>query len=101
MVLINPTDFEDTVQELTSFLDRCDSNPQYWQEISDHAIQRIQDEYTWQLHVRELLSIAKVYSFWNYVYRDSREALLNYLEALFFLIYKPRAEAILEQHMRW
>jgi len=98
--LINPTDFEDTSQELISFLDRCDTNPQYWQEISDHAIQRIQDEYAWQLHVRELLSIAKVYSFWNYVYRDSREALLNYLEALFFLIYKPRAEAILEQHMQ-
>ncbi|UBF24821.1 sucrose synthase [Kovacikia minuta CCNUW1] len=98
--LINPTDYEGTGQKLLSFLDQCDANPEYWQEISNHAIQRVHDEYTWQLHSRQLLSVAKIYSFWNYVHRDTRESLLNYLEALYFLIYKPRVEAILEQHMR-
>ena len=97
--LINPTDFAGTGQKLISFLDQCDANPQYWQEISDHSIQRVHDEYTWQLHSKQLLSLAKIYSFWNYVYRDTRESLLNYLEALFFLIYKPRVETILKQHM--
>ncbi|MGA7936479.1 MAG: sucrose synthase, partial [Kovacikia sp.] len=98
--LINPTNLEETAQKLNNFLDQCDTNPQDWQKISDHAIQRVHDEYTWQLHSKQLLSLAKIYSFWNYVHHDTREALHNYLEALFFLIYKPRVEAILAQHMK-
>ncbi len=98
--LINPTDIEGSTQKLLNFIDQCNQNPAYWQEISDGMIQRIQDEYNWKLHTRQLLLLSKLYSFWNYVYQDNREALLHYLDALFHLIYKPRAELILEQHYR-
>jgi len=98
--LINPTDLEETAEKILKFIDNCENNPQYWREISEKAIQRVQNEYNWQLHSKKFLSIAKISSFWNYIYRNSRGGLSRYLEALFFLIYKPRTDTILEQHMK-
>ncbi len=97
--LINPTDWPGTVAKIVRFVERCHTHPDYWQEISDHAVQRVQDKYNWQHHTQQLLQLAKIYSFWNYRCHDRREALLRYLEALFYLIYQPRAANLLEQHL--
>ncbi len=97
---INPTDFEGTSEKIVNFINQCDANNEYWQEISRSAIERVRTQYNWQLHTKQLLSLAKIYSFWNYIYRDNRDALIRYLEALFFLIYKPRTEKILADHMQ-
>ncbi len=91
---INPIDLEGTARKILDFINQCDTHPQYWQEISERAIKRIREQYNWRSHTNQLLSLAKVYSFWNYVYRNNREALLRYIEALYYLIYKPRAEQI-------
>jgi sucrose synthase len=95
---INPTDFDGTTQKIIDFIHQCEINPQSWLDISERAIQHVQTQYNWQLHVKQVLLLAKIYGFWNYVSRDSREALRCYLNALFHLLYKPRAEQILEQH---
>jgi sucrose synthase len=44
-----------------------------------------------------LLSLARIYGFWNYTSQENREDMLRYLEALFYLIYKPRAQQLLEE----
>jgi sucrose synthase len=97
---INPTHLEETAQKILDFLDLCDANPQYWQEISERAIKQIREKYNWQLHTKQLLLCARIQGFWRYVYQQNREAMLRYLETLFHLIYKPRAEKLLEQHMQ-
>jgi sucrose synthase len=97
--LINPTDFEQTARKISHFLDRCEADANYWHEVSDRGIQRIHDEYNWQLHTKQLLLSAKLYSFWKYLYRNNRESLLRYSELIFHLIFKPRAATILEEHM--
>lgn len=96
---INPTNWEATAQKITEFLIECDVNPDYWQKISLAAIARVRSQYNWYLHSKQLLLCARIQSFWNYVYQENRDAMLRYLEALFYLIYKPRAAIILEQHM--
>ncbi|HTL88267.1 MAG TPA: sucrose synthase [Leptolyngbya sp.] len=98
--LINPTDLAGSARKILEFLDRADADPTYWQSISVRGIQRIQEDYNWQHHTRQLLLLTKLYSFWNYVNRESHESLLHYLDAIFHLLYKPRAEAILEQHQQ-
>jgi sucrose synthase len=97
---INPTDLDGTAEKIRDFLDRCDTEPQFWNEISDRAIQRIHEQYNWQMHAQQLLRLTKIYSFWNYTDGHRREALHRYLEALFYLLYKPRADGILAEHMK-
>lgn len=97
---INPMNLEETAQKLLNFVEQCDRDPSYWQLFSQRAIERVHTAYNWQLHVQQLLCCSKIESFWSYVYRDPREALLRYLEALYYLIFKPRAEALLREHQQ-
>lgn len=96
---INPTDLEKTAEQILNFIEQCEANPEYWHKISERVIERIRNKYNWNLHSNQLLLIAKIYRFWNFVARENREALLRYIETLFHLVYKPRAEKILEEHM--
>ncbi|MBD2778557.1 sucrose synthase [Iningainema tapete] len=98
--LVNPTDLEGTAEKILHFINQCDTDPQYWHEISERSLKRIHEHYNWQIHTKQLLLLAKIYTFWNYVYSNNRQALLRYIEAVFYLLYKPRAEKILEQHMQ-
>lgn len=96
--LFNPTNLEETADKILEFVSKCDHNPQYWQEISGRGIERVYSTYTWKIHTNKLLSLARIYGFWNFTSQENREDLLRYLESLFYLLYKPRAQNLLEKH---
>jgi sucrose synthase len=89
--LINPTNLDETAARILYFLEQCDAQPKYWELISERAIHRVQDRYSWDLHTTKLLALANLYWFWNQLAPHNREALLRYLEMMFHFIYKPRA----------
>ncbi|MGA1264369.1 MAG: sucrose synthase [Prochlorothrix sp.] len=95
---INPTHLEETAKTILDFVEKCDQFPDYWQEISQQAIDRVYSTYTWKIHSARLVSLAKIYGFWNYTSKENREDLMRYIEMLFYLLYKPRAQRLLEQH---
>jgi sucrose synthase len=95
---INPTNLAETAEKICDFVTKCQHNPNYWNEISTSGIERVYSSYTWKIHTTKLLSLAKIYGFWNFTSQENREDLLRYIEALFYLIYKPKAQALLEQH---
>ncbi|MEG4810791.1 sucrose synthase [Microcoleus sp. F8-D3] len=95
---INPTNHQETAQKILDFLSKCEQNSNYWYEISTRGIDRVYSTYTWKIHTTKLLTLARTYGFWNYSSKENREDLLRYIEALFYLIYKPRAKALLAEH---
>ncbi|MEH2287111.1 sucrose synthase [Nostoc sp.] len=95
---INPTDLEGTATKILDFLEYCDTHTEYWHEVSEWMSQRIHHKYNWHLHSNQLLLLAKMFSFWNFVAPENNEARDRYMETLFHLIYKPRADKILEKH---
>ena len=95
---INPTNHPETAQKLLYFLAKCEDNPNYWYEISARGIDRVYSTYTWKIHTTKLLTLARTYGLWNYSSKENREDMLRYIEALFYLIYKPRAKALLAEH---
>ncbi|MGK7872808.1 MAG: sucrose synthase [Xenococcaceae cyanobacterium] len=97
---INPTQLEETAKKILDFVLKCEHYPDYWKAISQKAIERVYSTYTWKIHSARLVSLAKIYGFWNYTSKENREDLLRYIEMMFYLLYKPRAEALLAQHMQ-
>lgn len=95
---INPTHLEETATKLITFINRCKADPHYWNQISDQGIERVYSTYTWKIHTTRLLTLTRVYGFWKYASKAKREDLIRYLEALFYLMYKPRAKELLQQH---
>ncbi|MEP0919174.1 sucrose synthase [Leptolyngbya sp. DQ-M1] len=97
---INPTNHEEVAAVVLQFLEKCDLNPNYWSEISQRGIDRVFSTYTWKIHTTRLLSLAKIYGFWNYTSQENREDMLRYIESLFYLLYKPRAKQLLQEQMQ-
>jgi sucrose synthase len=97
---INPTNLEETAQKILDFVLKCQENPHCWGEVSNRAIARVYSTYTWKIHTTKLLSLARIYGFWNFTSKENREDVLRYVEALFYLIFRPRAKQLLEQHMQ-
>ena len=97
---INPTNHEEMIAKLLHFTQNCDQTPGYWQQISKQSIERVYSSYTWRIHCTRLLTLAKVYSFWDHSSQAHREDMLRYIETLFHLLYKPRAQTLLAQHMQ-
>ncbi|MBW4423954.1 MAG: sucrose synthase [Nostoc desertorum CM1-VF14] len=95
---LNPTDLEGAAKKILGFVDQCKTHPDYWQEVSEWMSLRIHNRYNWHLHSKQLLQLAKIFSFWNFVAPENNEARDRYMETLFHLIYKPRAEKMLEKH---
>lgn len=96
---INPTNQEETAAKILEFVTISEGeNDKYWYYISDGGMERVYSTYTWKIHTQRLLTLARVYGFWNYSSKENRADLFRYLEALFYLIFKPRAQELLEQH---
>lgn len=95
---INPTNLEETAEKINEFISKCELDSQYWYEISQRGIERVYSTYTWKIHTNKLLTLSRIYGFWNFTSQENREDLLRYLESLFYLLYKPRAKSLLEQH---
>lgn len=98
--LINPTQPEATAAKILQYVRQCEDNPQTWQSISERAIERVYSTYTWKIHTTRLLSLARTYGFWNYSLQENREDLLRYIESLFYLLFKPRAQQLLAEHLQ-
>lgn len=96
---INPTNLEETASKILEFISKCEQNPKYWTEISNRAMARVYSTYTWKIHTTRLLSLARIYGYWNFTSKENREDMLRYVESLFYLFYKPRAKQLLEQQM--
>ncbi len=96
---VNPTDLVETAKKILDFIEKCNTHPEHWQEVSEWMSQRVHNRYNWHLHSNQLLLLAKMFTFWNFVAPENNEARDRYMETLFHLIYKPRAEKILEKHM--
>ncbi|MFQ4141977.1 sucrose synthase [Chlorogloeopsis sp. ULAP02] len=97
---LNPTDLEGTAKRILNFINQCNLNPKHWHEISEGVIKRVHNRYNWQVHSKQLLLLSKIYRFWDFVTQENQEPLLRYVETLYHLVFKPKAEKILEQHMQ-
>ena len=96
--LIDPIEEKESQKIILSFLERCKKEPDYWNQISENGIKRVDTTYNWELHAHKLLSLAKIYGFWNYSTNIEMTEMNSYLDIIYHTIYKPRANAILDLH---
>ncbi|MHB1686402.1 MAG: sucrose synthase [Ignavibacteriaceae bacterium] len=97
---IDPAKGNESSVRILDFILRCKKEPAYWDKISSKAIERVDKAYNWELYANNLLSLAKIYGFWKYTTNIEMEEMNSYLDVLYHLLYKPRANAILENHNR-
>ena len=96
--LIDPIDEKESQKIILSFLEQCKKDQNYWDQISGEGIKRVDTTYNWELHAHKLLSLSKIYGFWNFTSKIETSELDAYLDVLYHTIYKPRATMIKAVH---
>ncbi|KAK4761701.1 hypothetical protein SAY87_029585 [Trapa incisa] len=91
---IDPYHGEQAANLLVDFFEKCKSDPTHWDAISQGAMKRIQEKYTWQIYSERLLNLTAVYGFWKHVSNLDRLESRRYLEMFYALKYRPLAESV-------
>jgi sucrose synthase len=91
---IDPTKGDESASAIEVFFKACIDKPEYWEEISNQALARIEDRYTWKRYGERIMTLARVYGFWKYVTNLEREETCRYLEMFYSLLYRRLSERI-------
>ncbi|KAK1385622.1 Sucrose synthase [Heracleum sosnowskyi] len=91
---IDPYHPEQVTDILANFFERTQRDESYWNQISDRALERIHEKYTWKIYSRRLLSLAGVYGFWKHVSKLDRRETRRYLEMLYATKYRDQVKMI-------
>ena len=93
--LIDPNHGSQSTEIMTAFFERCKSEPDYWQKISEGARKRVEERYTWKRYAKRLLTLTCIYGFWKFATNLEREETSRYLEMFYHLQFRRRAETVL------
>nr|AIJ28962.1 sucrose synthase [Manihot esculenta] len=91
---IDPYHGDQAAELLVEFFEKCKADPPHWDKISQGAMQRIQEKYTWQIYSQRLLTLTGVYGFWKHVSKLDRRESRRYLEMFYALKYRKLAESV-------
>jgi sucrose synthase len=91
---IDPNHGADAAAKMAEFFSRCREQPDYWQQISQAALRRIEQRYTWTNYAERLMTLSRVYGFWRYVTHLERDEVRRYLEMFYALQFRPLAKTV-------
>lgn len=94
---IDPVDDQDSISVLVEVVRKFNDDKEFWKKISNNSIKRVNESYNWKLYSEKLLSLAKIYGFWKFSTGFKNEDMSAYLEIMYHLLYKPRAQQLLEK----
>ena len=78
-------------------LERVLNDRETWDKYSKGGVDRVCEAFDWSTHARKLLQLANVYSYWDYLDVMNRSALDQYIHTLYYTVYRPRTQAMLEE----
>ncbi len=92
---IDPNHGLESANKMADFIERCQRDMSEWDTISNGAIQRIKSRYNWKLYAERLMSLSRIYGFWKHATNLQRKETQRYLQMFYGLMYKQRADMIL------
>jgi sucrose synthase len=91
---IDPNNGEEAAACMLEFFNRCASEKNYWKEISEGAMKRVQENYTWKRYAKRMLSLSRIYGFWKYMTKIEHADTRMYISMFYQLMYKRLAEQV-------
>ncbi len=91
---IDPNHGDEAAALMADFLERCARDPGHWLRLSEGAMRRVQERYTWARYAERMMTLSRIYGFWKYVTNLERDETRRYLEMFYALQYRPLARAV-------
>lgn len=91
---IDPNNGLQAADIMAGFFKQCQADDHHWLEVSEAAVKRVEQRYTWRRYAKRLLSLTCIYGFWKYATNLEREETQRYLDMFYHLQFRPRAAAV-------
>jgi sucrose synthase len=91
---IDPTTGDEAAAAMADFLRRSAEDPGVWEKISEGALRRVRERYTWERYAGEFLRLSRIYGYWRHITTLERQETRRYLEMFYGLMYRRRAETV-------
>jgi sucrose synthase len=91
---IDPNHGNAAARRMAEFFAQCEADPAAWDRISQGALARVEERYTWTRYAERLMTLAKVYGFWRHVTNLERAETQRYLQMFYHLQLRPLAEGV-------
>ncbi|MEA3640722.1 MAG: sucrose synthase [Lamprobacter sp.] len=91
---IDPNHGEASAALIADFLRRCAEDSDQWLALSNGALARVEERYTWRRYAERMMTLSRVYGFWKYVSNLERTETTRYLEMFYGLQYRPLARSM-------
>jgi len=91
---IDPNHGEIAARRMADFFATCRRDPAEWQRLSQGALERVAQRYTWKRYAERMMTLSRVYGFWRYVTGLERAETRRYLEMFYALQYRPLAASV-------
>jgi sucrose synthase len=91
---IDPNQDRETADLIADFLERAAVDRGVWLAVSRAGVERVEARYTWKQYADRLMTLSRVYGFWRYTTSQERSGVNAYLQTLYDLKLRPRAEEL-------
>jgi sucrose synthase len=89
---IDPNNAQETSNIIVEFFRNVQMDSSIWYNISENAIKRVKEKYSWPKYSKNLLKLSKIYGFWKYTTNLEREGSKGYFDMFYSLMLRRLAK---------
>jgi len=91
---IDPNNGDEAAARMLEFFTRCADEKECWTTVSNAAMKRVEENYTWKRYAHRMLSLSRIYGFWKYMTNIEHADTRMYISMFYQLMYKRLAQQI-------
>ncbi|KAK4280588.1 hypothetical protein QN277_012197 [Acacia crassicarpa] len=92
---INPYNGDESSNKIADFFQRCQTDSNYWDNMSMAGLRRINECYTWKIYAEKVLDMGSVYGFWRGMNKKQKLAKDRYIHMLHSLQFRKLARNVI------
>ncbi|GLJ52621.1 hypothetical protein SUGI_1119950 [Cryptomeria japonica] len=85
---IDPHNGDETSEKIANFFQKCKTDPNFWNVVSNAGLQRIYESYTWKIYAEKLINLTALYGFWKHISKQGQHESKRYMDMFYILKYR-------------
>ncbi|XP_052190356.1 sucrose synthase 6-like [Diospyros lotus] len=91
---IDPNNGDETGNKIADFFHKCKQDSGHWLRMSEAAVRRINECYTWKIYANKVLNMGSIYGFWRQLNKKEKQAKQKYIDMFYNLQFRNLVQKI-------
>ncbi|KAK1384138.1 Sucrose synthase [Heracleum sosnowskyi] len=91
---IDPTNGNESSNKIADFFEKCRVDTKYWNRLSQDALKRIYECYTWKIYANNVLTMGSIHGIWRQMNKEKKQAKQRYIDMFYNLQFRKLARNV-------